>query len=447
MVPFYPNDLLFGTGRSIGICTLWTPKDRYKSQLRYVYIIGNLYSKFGLAILIRNILAVPSIQHIVITGKDNPDRERWQAENLLKGNIIASELYLEDWHIEEFYTRVKLHDARQIGVRDQTFLTQFILGLPTIPQLHKSIIVPLPEIKQEIYPTSRSGHIIRANSIISGHIRLLQEINTFGELEGPDTEGHYRRTLWQLMVCLSSKTNWRNSPFYNEAEIKKYGQAFLEGHNENDFSYEYGQIIREEYGDQIQSVLDVWKKNKNSYRTVISLWGKDTIVMKDPPCITVIHPRIRGNVLDMFAYIRSNEMFKAWPMNVAGLRYLQEYLSEKTKSEMGELTITSGSAVLFDYDFTAVKSYLSSQILYNIQHDPKGDWKLFYNNDCFYAEHYYNGILLQKFEERSIRRLERRILPFITDVSHAIYIGKTLANIESQANNTKKKDEEIVDDE
>jgi hypothetical protein len=37
--------------------------------------------------------------------------------------------------------------------------------------------------------------------------------------------------------------------------------------------------------------------------------------------------------------------------------------------------------------------------------------------------------LLQNFREPTIERLEKRILPFIYDVSHALYIGRELGKL------------------
>jgi hypothetical protein len=83
MFPFFEGDLLVGQGEGIGLCTLWTPKDKYKVHLPHVQVIGNLYSRFGIGILIRNVLATPAIQQIVITGTDNPEPRRKQGSRFM----------------------------------------------------------------------------------------------------------------------------------------------------------------------------------------------------------------------------------------------------------------------------------------------------------------------------------------------------------------------------
>jgi hypothetical protein len=94
MFPFSPQDLIIGKRQGVGLCTLWTPKSKYAPQLEDVEAIGNLYSRFGIGILIRNVLATPSVKHIVITGVDNPEPKRRQAQALLQGAFDPQELYL-----------------------------------------------------------------------------------------------------------------------------------------------------------------------------------------------------------------------------------------------------------------------------------------------------------------------------------------------------------------
>jgi thymidylate synthase len=132
----------------------------------------------------------------------------------------------------------------------------------------------------------------------------------------------------------------------------------------------------------------------------------------------------------MFAYIRTNEMFRGWPKNAAGLRYLQQKFAEALQVTAGELTITSGSAHLYDFDWVSVNEYLRQPRSSKLEFDPKGDWRFTMANGKFVAEHYYNELLLQVISEPNVDRLERRILPFIHDISHALYIGREIQKLQ-----------------
>jgi thymidylate synthase len=432
MFPFSPQDLIVGNRSGVGLCTLWTPKNKYLPQLGDVEVIGNLYSRFGIGILIRNVLSTPSVRNIIITGVDNPEPKRHQAPALLNGEFDPQDLYLEHSHVEAFYRRTILHDARKISLKHQNELTQFIQSLPAIDtDLPEPIVVPLPEVSQEVYPAARSGYTFRATSIKDAHYSLLREIRMFGQYTAPDSEGHRRQELWQVMICLSQDCSLDTIPLYDHDEVIRYGEYLWYGNDPGELTYRYGHTLRYKYGDQVQAALDAFKKKPETFRTVLSLWEPlQSMLRDDEPCLVTIHPRVRNGTLDMYAYIRTNEMFRAWPKNAAGLRYFQAKFAQELSVAVGELTISSGSAHIYDYDWPAVDTYLSKTKQPMFMFDPKGDWRFTRSGAEFVAEHYYEERLLQRFSESSIDRLEKRVLPFIHDISHAMYIGREIAKLE-----------------
>ncbi|MCP4990820.1 MAG: hypothetical protein GY928_33705 [Colwellia sp.] len=432
-LPFSSGDLIMGNREGIGLCTLWTPKNKYLDQLPHVQVIGNLYSQFGIGILMRNVLATPSIKTVVVTGKDNPEPRKRQAEALLNGNFNPKPLYLEQWHVDEFYERTHICDARSISVKKQAELTSVLAAAPRYTEGDiKPIIIPLPEVSQETYPTNRSGHVFRAGTIKDAHRALLKEIRTFGEFTQPDSEDHRRQELWQVTVCLS-KDCPLDAPLYDLGEIERYGESLWQGDEPEGLTYRYGHTLRRKYGDQMQAALDAFGKKPETFRVVLSLWEPlQSMLRDDEPCLTTIHPRIRNGVLDMYAYIRTNEMFRGWPKNAAGLRFLQVRFAERLGVELGELTITSGSAHLYDLDWPVVDSYLSSPRPNKIRLDLKGDWNFEIEGGKYVAEHYFDGNLLQRFAQSSIEGLKRQILPFISDTSHAVYVGEQLCKLRNE---------------
>src|SRR3990172_7941697 len=68
---------------------------------------------------------------------------------------------------------------------------------------------------------------------------------------------------------------------------------------------------------------------------------------KNSPCIILVHPFAPDGKLHMTSYIRSNDMFRAWPLNAFGLRKLQKIIAEELKIEMGDLITISSSAHLY----------------------------------------------------------------------------------------------------
>lgn len=428
----FARDLLLGGGnKQVALCTLWTIRDLYRSQLEHVGVIGNLYFKLGLGILIRNVLATPEITHIVVTGKDCPEREQRVGDLLLWGEFDATaEPQLNNELVEEFYKRVSLIDARNISLHDQEALTALITAL-TVQPISNSvapIIEPLRVPVRENLPTGRSGHIIRAESVSHAHIQLLREIRTFGELTMPDDRGRRRQELWQLTVCLNGPLDLSDIPHYSEEEVMRYSDAMWNGDEPEGLTYRYGHTIRCRYGDQLQAVISAFSLKPETYRTVISLWEPlKSLERDDEPCLITIHPRVRNNILDMFAYIRTNEMYRGWPENAAGLRAWQSRLAAELKVELGELTITSGSAHIYDYEFDAVDQYLRRSRSKDREYDPKGDWLFTKDGSLYVAKHIYQGKIIQILEAKSSLGLERKVAPYVSDISHALYIGRQIA--------------------
>lgn len=429
----FARDVVVGIGNSnIALCTLWSTKETYRQQLAHVGVIGNLYFRLGIGILIRNVLATPEINHILVTGKDCPEPKQQQAEAILTGEFDPlAEPQLTPELVAEFYNRVKLIDARHIGVREQDELTNFIKSIASHISPNgskKSILVPLEVPLTKRFPTSRSGHVIRASSIHEAHLLLLHEIRTFGEITQPDDRERRRQELWQMTVCLNDRFNIGEIPHYSQEEVKRYADAMWNGDEPEGLTYRYGYTIRHQYGDQLNAVLNAFKKKPETFRTVISLWEPlKSLERDDEPCLITIHPRVRNGVLDMFAYIRTNEMYRAWPKNAAGLRLWQLHLANELDVIVGELTITSGSAHIYDYEFKAVDQYLKRNRIINREEDPKGDWIIEKNGTRYIAKHIYQGEIIQVLEAKNPHSLERKLMPFVSDISHAMYLGRQIA--------------------
>ena len=56
----------------VGVCTLWTPRERIAAGLTpgSFAVVGNLYSREGINLLLRNVLANPRVTHLVACGEE-----------------------------------------------------------------------------------------------------------------------------------------------------------------------------------------------------------------------------------------------------------------------------------------------------------------------------------------------------------------------------------------
>jgi Tetrahydromethanopterin S-methyltransferase, subunit A/Domain of unknown function (DUF4346) len=74
-----PDDVTLGDPSSpVGLCTLWTRQERIlRGVPRELYAVcGNLYSLWGISLLLHSVLARPSLRYLVLCGVDYADTGR-----------------------------------------------------------------------------------------------------------------------------------------------------------------------------------------------------------------------------------------------------------------------------------------------------------------------------------------------------------------------------------
>lgn len=462
---FSPGDLIIGNPQSpIGICTLWSQRETFVKEyltgwlLNEVAIVGNLYSVFGLGILIRNYLASPNMSCLIVTGKESLTKDKTlenskkAIENLLTDSSLPKGISLDVRYIEKFLNQVNVVFTPEKGIAKLLSQNDFRCALRRNKNI-EPIIIPLPEPKTEVFPAPRSGHLIRAKTIVEGYFALLKEIRLFGKIIGEDSEGHRRQELLELHMIITSQNPCDFSsiphPEYGKKQIKKYCEDFWLGKEPKGLAYRYGHIIRSVHGDQVKFVKQAFKDKAETFRAVISLWDpKNSIKEKDPPCIITMHLRIISDVLYLWGYIRTNDMFNAWPVNVAALRYFQYKLLEELKVflgrpdlQLGELGVTSGSAHLYEIDWPRVDAKLGERLKKSkFYPDPKGNFEVKSERGTIIVNHYDpdGKQLLQVFKGTTVRELSRKIEPFISQIGNALYIGRELQRAEKEAINARK---------
>lgn len=449
-LPFAQKEVIIGDPEArIGICTLWSPREKFVNKylnglMGDIALVGNLYSVFGVGILIRNYLANPQLRYLIVSGTEL-GFAKTALENLGIDNSLPEKLFLKKKHIVRFLEQVKIIYTKDISSMIQRKDFQ---ELNLENKYFEPLIIPLPDPKADVFPAPNSGHLIRANTIAEGYYALLKEIRFFGHITGQDSEGHRRQELWELNMVITSQNpcDFESIPHpeYEKNQIQKYCEDFWKGTEPADLAYRYGHIIRYSFGDQVEAVIKAFKDKAETFRTVISLWNPNieggSITTTDPPCICTIHPRIIGEYLHQWAYIRTNDMFSGWPLNATALRYFQFQFLERLRIELnrfdlklGELGITSGSAHLYERDWVRVDAILKGKRNGKFQADPKGNFEVSIENKEIIVRHFSPfGTLLQVFKGESANKLSVNITPFISQIQHALYLGKELRKAEEK---------------
>ncbi|KKK75046.1 hypothetical protein LCGC14_2877660, partial [marine sediment metagenome] len=117
-----------------------------------------------------------------------------------------------------------------------------------------------------------------------------------------------------------------------------------------------GQTLQGAYGhrwrryyfiDQVEEVIKLLKKDKQSRRAVIAMWGTGDLAnqkSKDLPCNTHLYFKVRDDLLDMTVCNRSNDIiWGLYGANAVHMSVLMEYMAARLDLELGTMTTLSDS--------------------------------------------------------------------------------------------------------
>lgn len=459
---FSKKELVIGDLSSkIGVSTLWSPREWFAekyigSKMNKVAVVGNLYSVFGIGILIRNFLANPKLRYLIVSGTEfGKAKEVLETLQILGSDSdLSKKLFLEEEHVSRFLAQTKIIFVEPKEVK--SFIEKESLD-PEFELCHfEPLIVPLPKPSTDIFPASDSSHLIRARTIAEGYTLLLKEIRTFGHITNKDSEGHFRQELWRLEMNITEQDPLAFDsvphPEYDAAKIQKYCEDFWNGTEPKDLAYRYGHIIRVKWGDQVEAAIAAFKEKRETFRTVISLWDPDiqsgSVIAEDPPCIITMHPKLISKRLVLGGYIRTNDMYGGWPLNVMAFRYFQHRFLDRLKKvlgesdlELGSLAVQSGSAHIYERDWIGVANTIKESPQYKFYSDPKGNFEIKVENDQIIVRHFSpGGELLQELKGAKALELSKKLAPFISQIQNALYVGRELMKAELELYERRLKD-------
>ena len=433
----------------ICICTFWTKKE-YVSDIisennkKKVLTIGNLYTLEGMKYVIKNIFLCPNVNYIIFTGNDI---------NNIKDKIKTANFNCKD---DVFWNYFDSHSI---------FVDNYKEINATIEKLEKNgpwieNIVEFEDVNENLMKgklqSEIQGFVVRDNNLYRMWQRALTKIKLFGTYKQNKT-----KEIISLMSVLTNKiTLNENMPAIDI--IDKYLPQVLSNTPTEGLTYTYGSRLHEK--NQINEVIVSLRKNKDNRNGVSVTWNPETDYHKEPPCLILIDCKIQENYLYMTAYFRSHDIYKAYCMNIIALQSLQEKivnalnkdhdyeadLKEKKGNEMPEFKIVNNKIeILPRYPITKPESELIKRgyltVISNSAHVYEQDFeKLEKINmlDCNLDERGYFIIDLDKeekkisvtlmnnknevvkhFKEDNVQALRDLCQPYISEISHALYLG------------------------
>jgi thymidylate synthase len=393
-------------------------------------------------------LSLEIIRYLVLTGKSLTDSDEalinlfelgiddnWRIVD--NGGQIQQDLPREI--LEEVRKNVKLIDLR-VAVHFPSEFDQLEKVLENLPPFAKPRVFPkkLPDV--QTFPGEFFGYVVRGRTIFEAWCEILWTIMTFGHTSPTDYGLDQKEVLSLLSVIedpgagLDDVPLW--APFKRE-EVETYVKRFFEAQKTNDVSYHYGNRLQEHWGmDQIELISADLKRSKHSRRALASLWDPvEDGVSADPPCITTLQAVIRDRRLYFVAYIRSNDMFRAYPLNAAALCELQRRVAEHLGGiGKGSLAILSFSAHVYSDCWSDSQEALvqAGELQKRFQPDPRGSFVFGIEDGQFVSDHYSpQGDLLQSFRTDNRQTFAEMIMPFVLRIDHGMYLGREIERLES----------------
>lgn len=435
----------------IGICTLWTKRTRITKEVdKSLYAaVGNLYSKDGINFLLRNVLANPKIRYLILCGMDRLGsgetllrltkkgvNENWQ----IVGDEVQIDKEIDAFAIEAFRKNVHIIDLRGRCITSEIEKTSS--ELTPLPAFGQPRTFPISMPETEILPSENSVFSIRGKFIAEVWVKILFTVMRFGKIEKTQYSMLQKEIIDITSVIEEENPDDPRLPDWlslTKTQIDAYSEQVLKPIKIPELSYTYGERLFNYNGvNQIKFIVDDLKKTKYSRRGVATLWDpRRDPATESPPCLNLIQAMIRSDKLLLTAYIRSNDMFRAWPENAFSLRKLQKLISEEVGGlPLGDLAIVSQSAHIYEDCWNKAEDMIKNHfrdfvINPRFQRDPRGSFVIQIENSKIAVYHYSpSQQRLQKFTGVDIKQIYMRMAPFISLVDHAIYLGTELKKAE-----------------
>ncbi|MDP2925869.1 MAG: thymidylate synthase [Nanoarchaeota archaeon] len=458
--PLYKKELLrLGNPNSnTGLCTLWSEKEKVLDGIfsdNYL-IAGQCYSvSEGINLIIRHALANKRLRRIVVCGADITHSGEALIALKEKGidlerRVIGFadceiEAEIPTDAIEGFRQNMDIIDKR--SVKDFSSLNGFLSSLPLLepwgePEVYERHSPQSPEF----YPSERTGFVVREKKVGDVWLKILQTILRFGHIKKSQYSDDQQEIVGLTSIITEEDLNnldWKPYFRFTREHFEQYLPQIMSSEIIGDVSYTYGSRFRNFKGiNQIESMVSQLRKAIFSRRAVAVTWDVETDHDNEhSPCIDLIQS-LAQEKLHMTAYIRSNDMFGAWPENALALRKVQYEIAEKVGVEPGDLIIVSNSAHIYSSNWRDARRILEEYpVKLGRDSDPRGNILIEIEDGKIKVTHLSpEGKRIGEFYSDNAIEAYRIIAnnQMISQIGHALDIGVELGKAEIASRERRK---------
>lgn len=460
---YFKDKLIIGNQDSeIGIVCLWTPISFFdiKIDKNKFALMGQLYSKEGINFILRNILAKPRIRKIIVCGEERTGSGHALIKFFENGIDNKHEVMGTDHcEIHKEISQKAIEELRQnvsfenlIGTIDIEKINHVINSYQ-----QKDTDWAEPQIFAEtkiefdgVMPSDNSVFKIRKKYAGQVWLEILKKIMKFGTIR-ESFHGNNCKELFNIATVITDEdaNNFKTFPYFqiSKNDIENYLPKFMTG-IKGTADYTYGERLWNfpkfdnnnfKYNQVDDVIVDFLSRYPTDRAACAAIFGINDHIAESAPCLCFIQATNVDNKLDLTVYFRSHDIFGGWLLNAFGLRKLQQYIADKLKWQVGNLTMFSNCAHIYDNNWKLAKDLINK---YGNELDCESDPRGFLiikieNNEIIVTHTSPNGKKLQEFRQNALEpkatmKLYNRLVlaDVVSLINHAFDIGAELMKAE-----------------
>lgn len=451
----------------VGVVTLWSgvPYIRQKFEeagidldpaTSPVAVFGNLYGN-GLKHLLRNLLYNPQLRYLVICGRDMSGSrqelinffslgvEAYQSLGVrcqrVKGTSRTIDILLKPDLFANPPELVPVGELR--SPESLELLKEFFGSLPKAADAAAEVLacerieLELPPVEVGRFPSNPRGHVIVRDTPLEAWRELIFRLVRFGHLV--HLKKGDRQELQNVKVVVEQPREESAEELarygFDCVRFKEYQRDIISAEPPaGDTSYKYGHRIRGYFGvDGLQEVAQRLSRDDQDRHCYISLWDsrRDLTASQGRPCLVSLFFRVFEERLTLTATFRTHNAVDAWLENLYGLMAIRGYVSENTGLEPGAITVFSHSISIDVQEYDRAKM-VAGEKGFQLNFDPHGNFRITVEDGEIVVRHLFGDMVINEYRGKKAERLQHELNRdcAISDVNHAMYIGRQLARAE-----------------
>jgi len=219
--------------------------------------------------------------------------------------------------------------------------------------------------------------------------------------------------------------------YFSERDFDEHYESLVTPGKPEGVSYTYGERLRDQpvAGDQLELLTKKLRNSPDTRRAVAVLWSHEADqASSDPPCLILVQGDVTLGYYSQTAYIRSNDIYAAWPLNAYAQVRLAERVAEKLGLKIGTVTLVSFSAHVYEHDWSRALAVIHDHYdaLKAFTQDPRGSYLIYGRSGLVEVDHREpGGTLVTRLELRdsttAYYKLKSEAVLLLPD--HAFYLG------------------------